>query len=253
MIWKAVLSLLLVSASLTADLQQAYQKYQQAEHTRDEEERKKLFNEALTFYLQAEPKHPSGLYYYNMANTYFQLGQYGYAILYYYKAQKLLGHDDRVAANLAISLQKAEVVQPNTSFIHRIFVEPFSYVTFSHNQKVVIVLLFLFLAFAFYSLYIWSPSAVWCRPSALFCFVVGLAFTCSLVWSEFLSPPEAVLVRATPVRVDAGMQYAPVADALSLPGMKVEIISVEKNGAWVKIRLPSGREGFVAQEYVRLI
>lgn len=233
----------------------AYERYSEAEQTKDSAQRKKLFNDALTLYLQSESEKSSGLFYYNIANTYFQLGEYGYAILYYYKAEKKLPRDSFIKNNLGVALEKAKVLEPSKTIVQEYLFDPllFFHTDFSHNEKIIISLLFLFLAFALYSLYIWSDQVRWFKKMALFFFFLVLIFVSSIAWAEFLSTPEAVLIRPTLLRVDAGGQYAPVQNAAVIPGMKVKIVTVEKNGTWLKVLLPSGAEGYIAKEYVRLI
>src|SRR5690348_2052936 len=64
----------------------AFLKYREGEGASNAQERKMAFNDALTLYLQMEGDNPSAKLCYDIANTYYQLSEYGYAILYYNKA-----------------------------------------------------------------------------------------------------------------------------------------------------------------------
>ena len=72
--------------------------------------RQKAFNQALDLYLALEHDyHPSfgnGRLYYNIGNTYYQLGQYPWAILYYERALALAPRDERVRQNLVLAQEK---------------------------------------------------------------------------------------------------------------------------------------------------
>ncbi|MBS0654487.1 MAG: hypothetical protein JSR46_01810 [Verrucomicrobia bacterium] len=229
---------------------QAFKEYEEGERASDPEVRQKAFNDALTHYLQAEPAHPSGELCFNIANTYFQLGEYGFAILYYYKAQKQLPRDQGVAANLKIALQKAGLPAPSSSFIQDYLL--YFHNKLSDNEKALLVLVFFFGAFGFASGHIWQPQTI-LRTLSIACAILGSIIFISFLWSEYFAPPEAVIVKPTEVRLAAGEQYAAVAGNPGIPGTKVEVISMEKEGNWMKVRLPSGEVGYIAKDNVRVV
>ena len=131
---------------------EGYEKYLEGERAKTPEERKKAFNDALASYLQLELKHPSGYYLYDIANCYYQLGEYGLAILYYYKAERKLPRDPKIQYNLSQALIKAGLqAQPNTIS---------NYVLFFHKklsfyERELLVLAFALFTFVFGSLAVW--------------------------------------------------------------------------------------------------
>ena len=85
--------------------------YHQGEIAKTAEQRKDAFAQALNIYQKfAEDRdleYSSGKVYYNLANTYFQLKSYPLAILYYYKALKLLSEPEIVQSPLKSALVAA--------------------------------------------------------------------------------------------------------------------------------------------------
>ncbi len=241
--------LCLYSQLLLAD-DTALKKYQEAETTNSSELRKRAFNEALTLYLRKEPEHPSEKLSFNIANTYFQLGEYGYAILYYYKALKEAPRDQQVLNNLEVALQKAGDLPKPSSFLQDYLL--FFHFKLSHNEKEIVLLVLLFLAFILFSVHIWLPQEL-LKKLGIDILMVCIIHYISMIWAEYFSTPEAVIVRSSVLRVDAGEQYAPVLGKPSVSGTKVQVLSVEQQGEWIKVRLPSGETGYIAKEYVRLI
>lgn len=247
-----VLLLLCIQPLAASNVVEAYQKYTEAERTKEPEEQKKLYNEALALYLQSEPQEPSAKFCYNLANTYFQLGEYGYAILYYYKALKVSPRDTKVEYNLQIAMQKAGVSEPPASFFKDVVL--YFHYKISHNEKIVICLGLFLLVFVLFSLHIWSSRSFGLyKRVALWMAVIALAFVLSLFWAEYLTPPVAVIVQPATVRIDAGPEYAAVPNAVAIPGVKVEVLASVNHGAWLRVRLPSGAQGYIGKEYVRII
>lgn len=252
MIWYLALFFLFSSSIHASSIEEANQKYFEAERAKDVTERKKLFNDALTLYLRSEPQNPSEKFCYNIANTYFQLGEYGYAILYYNKGLKVSPRDARIQNNLLIAMQKAGLSPPSSSFI-KDYLLSFHY-DLSHNEKVTTCLILFFLIFALLSLHIWSKQQVRVyKQLSLCCIVIASAFILSIIWANYLQTPVAVIIHPTGLRIDAGSEYKAVANAKVLPGMKVDVLASENNGAWLRVRLPSNQEGYVGKENARVI
>jgi hypothetical protein len=242
---------LFFAACLAAEespIEKAFKKYSEAERGTTPDARKKAFNEALTYYLQAEPDHPSGPLCLNIANTYFQLGEYGFAILYYYKAQAEMPRDSQVQANLRMALQKAGIDVQEPSFVEKYLL--FFHTRLSHNEKAWGALILFFIAFAIISVHIWLPQE-YLKKFAIFCTAIGAIIFTSLVWVDYFSSPQVVMVHPTELRRDAGEQYATVPCSSCVPGVKLTVIGVDQQGNWMKVMLPTGEVGYIAKEYVR--
>lgn len=229
---------------------QAYMKYREGERASTSEDRKKAFNEALALYLQMESEHPSADLNFDIANCYYQLSEYGYAILYYNRALKENPRLKVAEDNLQIALQKAGIPYTPPHFFQSYLL--FFHYRLSHNEKAITVLFMLFAAFTVLSVHSWVPNRVLKNLSYI---TLGLAilFTVSLLCADYFTPPEAVIIRPVALRRDAGEQYAPVLGMPLLTGSSVTVISQKGNGDWLKVRTNSGEEGYVSKEYARVV
>lgn len=227
---------LLLPLFLGAD-DRAFVKYKEGEKASNAMERKHAFNEALMFYLQMESESPSAALCYNIANTYYQLNEFGYAILYYNKALKQNPRFDEARTNLNIALQKVGIAPEEPNFVQTYLF--FAHYKLSHNEKAITVLFMLFCAFAFLSVHLWIPQEVF-KKVAFITMWVALFFFVSILWADYFTAPQAVVVRPVALRRDAGDEYAPVVGPPVLSGTKVTVLSEESDGNWLKVESPSG-------------
>ena len=240
---------LLLPLFMSAD-DRAFVKYKEGERASNAIERKHAFNEALTLYMQMESDSPSALLCYNIANTYYQLNEFGYAILYYNKALKENPRFSEARTNLHIALQKVGIAEQEPNFVQSYLL--FAHYKLSHNEKVMIVLFMLFFAFTFLSVHLWLPQMV-LRKLAFIAMWVALFFFASILWADYFTAPQAVVVRPVALRRDAGDEYAPVVGPPVLSGTKVTVLSEESDGNWLEVESPSGEEGYISKEYARII
>ena len=122
---------------LDSRLKEAYSLYKQGEKGETVAERKLNFNGALHIYDQLDEEyHPNfgnGKLYYDIANTYFQLGEYPWSVLYYNRALALMPRNSDAQRNLAVTLDKLNLkVPPTNSTFHQLF---FLYYDFSLPER----------------------------------------------------------------------------------------------------------------------
>lgn len=249
MLKKFCLLFLLLPLIISAD-NGALVKYKEGERASNPIERKQAFNEALERYLQMESDSPSAMLCYNIANTYYQLNEFGYAILYYNKALKENPRFDEARTNLKIALQKVGIAAEEPNFVQSYLL--FAHYKLSHNEKAITVLFMLFFAFVFLSVYLWVPQVVLKKVASIVLWVALFFFT-SIIWADYFTAPQAVIVRPVALRRDAGDEYAPVVGPPVLSGTKVTVLSVESDGNWLNVESPSGEEGYISKEYARVI
>lgn len=249
MIHKFFAIFLLLPLFLGAD-DRAFVKYKEGERASNAMERKHAFNEALTLYLQMESQSPSATLCYNIANTYYQLNEFGYAILYYNKALKENPRFDEARTNLNIALQKVGIPPEEPNFVQSYLL--FAHYKMAHNEKAITVIFMLFLAFALFSVYFWIPQVV-LKKVAFIGLWAALFFFVSILWADYFTAPQAVVVRPVALRRDAGDEYAPVVGPPVLSGTKVTVLSEESDGNWLKVESPSGEEGYISKEYARVV
>ncbi len=230
-------------------LDSAFGYYQEGERTKDLETRRKAFNEALRQYLLLESDSPSGSLLYNIGNCYYQLGEYGLSILYYYKALKLLPRNSKIRENLRACQKKAGLSESPYSLKDSI-VNFFSDRLSIDERAGIAFWLFVF-AFVMYSFYLWINFVTFKRFSLL-SFLLGLIIYFSFIWSHYFAYPEACIIHTVGLRIQPGLQYALEDSTPVLWGTKVTIVDVDSSG-WAKISLNSEKEGYVPMEDIRAI
>lgn len=235
-------------------LQTAQVSYTDGEHGTTIAQRKDNFNQALSSYQNLEkqyyPENGSGKLFFNLGNAYYQLEQYSWAALYYYKAQRLMPREDKPSFNLSLTLDKLQ--QPHSP-APTIWEKIFLIGTYlSIPEAIQLFSLIMLIIFALATFMIWSPRRFLKPLIILFCGIL-LFLAAALGYQKYIAPLNAVVVKATPVYRDAGTQFSQVQNEPLPAGVKVEILQVMPDGNWIKIQLPQGGIGFVPMDNIRLI
>ena len=235
-------------------LTEADSSYKAGEQATTIAEREKAFNQALTLYHQLEEKHQpefgSGKLYFNLANTYFQLGQYPLALLYYHKASALMPREERVTFNLKMAKEKLGLVdETKPSAFERIF---FFHTKLSLPERLEIFFWLSLIVLACCSYLIWNKKK-WVKNALIVSFSLWVLMLLSLCYTRYISPLEGLIVNPTALYRDAGFQYEKVTENPVMPGSKVEILDVLPNRKWLKITTNDGQMGYVPQESIRRI
>ena len=243
-----------VTAETKNELKKAHKEYAQGELSKVPGERQEAFNKALTYYASFEsqyrPQYGNGKLYYDLANSYFQVGQYPMAAFYYYQAQKLMPRDKKMATNLAEALKKLGIApKKEGSVFNRIF---FFHNNLSLPERLQTFFTFSFLGLLAGSLYIWNRQTALKNAAILLTFLSGVML-CSLGYTHYISPTEGILIRSSALYRDAGLQYAKVSEEPLLSGIKVEVLDVVQKGKWIKVFTPDDKLGYVPQESIRII
>lgn len=239
--------------SENSTLEEANKAYQKGELAKTREERFKYFNRSLELYKQLEDRYNpvlgDGKLYYNIANNFFQLSQYSFAVLYYYKALALRPGDEQLQQNLNRALQKLELKpeSASSSLVKQVMAHdlpiPFRLQLFA---------LFTILTFAFLSIYLWKGNGLYKnlgRLSTVFLVLI----TISIVYSAYIAPIEGVILHATALYPAPSSQYSKIGDKLIPSGQKVTVIEVKKGSEWVKISGPEEVFGYVPIDAIELI
>lgn len=226
--------------------------YQNAELAKTLSEREEGFNQSLKVYKRLESEyHPNfgnGKLYYNIANNYFQLGQYPLAAVYYLRAEKLMPNSREVNTNLGITLNKLGIQRTKTaSVFDKIF---FFHSSLSLPQKLQAMLFVATLLFILGCCLIWKPFT----GLKTIAFILGIMFLVllgSIFYSQYLSPSTAVILKANELYQDAGFQYSKVLQAPILPGSEVTVLNVM--GKWIKIKTADGVVGYIPSDGLEII
>lgn len=235
-------------------LQEADSSYYQGEAAKTIDSRKTAFNHALELYLKLDneyqPNFGNGKLDYNIANTYFQLRQYPWAILYYERARALMPREERVQSNLAITQDKLQLAHLESGNVFWSILFFHAYLSLPERLQFfsVVVLIALFSC----SVWIWRPN-LWVKRAAVVSLILLMLISLSLVYTRYLAPIEAIVVKSVELRRDAGAEYAKVTKEPIPAGTKLEVLKVSSNGKWLKVLTPKGDLGYVFNETIRLI
>lgn len=235
-------------------LAKAEKSYEKAEKSTTIAERKAGFNEVLMIYLDIDkanqPFYSSGKFYYNLANTFYQLEHYPWAALYYYRAHNLMPREDKPLQNLSITLNKLKQPAPSKPAIwQQLFLIKTS-ISLPEALQLFFVcaLICLFLGL----LIVWASSPIW--KTLLYLFLVPLTFiTIGLTYQRYFAPLEGIIIQPTYIYRDAGKQYAHILSEPLPGGMKIEILEQMPDQVWIKVITPQGTIGFIPTDNVRVI
>jgi tetratricopeptide (TPR) repeat protein len=254
--WLLVIPLICFETLLLSDsvsIKEADKNYMTGERAETVAERKSAFNAALELYKKTENEsdlsNSNGKLYYNIGNTYFQLGEYSWAILYYYKALKLRPDDERVQRNLKIALEKSGLnAQPESSILERIF--------FWHALPLPKRLQILFglslLLLILLSIFLWNRINL-SKKGMLLIGSLWLLLFCSVIYTRYFSSVDGVIIKPTLLYLGSGTEYAAVKEQPVVSGSKVQILEVLQDGQWLKVKTSSSEIGYISNNNLRII
>jgi tetratricopeptide (TPR) repeat protein len=229
--------------------EKAFSLYTKGVEDQTPEQRKKDFNNSLELYLDLASQYPSGSLYYNIGNCYFQVGEYGLAIFYYYKAKVLLPRSDLVQTNLSIALSKVGIPLPLSSFVDDYLL--CFYTKLSAYEKGLWAIGAFMLTFIFFSFYIWFSLQAF-RKCGLITLTIALLLYGSLLWQQFFVLPEAIVIRTSLLYRGPGMQYMTLPQPC-LAGTKAQVLEVADDGNWLRLQTKERGEGYISKENARLL
>lgn len=236
----------LLGYSAEEKLEEAQKSYQEGINATTYQERKQAFNQALSFYHTLEKENPqSGDLDQALGDTYFQLGDYPWAVLYYVKALK----KNKIHPTLSSQLEQASKnlgLKPSddkSNQINRWF-SPFS----QHFNILYTVILITFLSGSYL---IWRPHSFALQCTIGFAILLSLLIT-QTIFYHYFTPIEGVLIKSTglyhgPDWNQPQLTYEPL-----LSGSKVQILEITKDGNWLKIN-ETGNVGYIPTDHLRLI
>lgn len=206
---------------------------------------KDVYNNSLKSYLDYEdqyrPIHGNGKLYYNIGNSYYRLGEYPLAILYYYKSLALMPGNRELRENLNKALEKQQLPLAKEALLPVPTPEQFR-ILFGIGI-IFMVLLYIFA---------WNPTRKLKVGMVVFG-VLYLSLLGELLYSRYFEPLHGVLIRAASVYKDAGKQYAKATPDPLPAGLKVDVLDVKEEGQWLKIMSPDGVLGYVHMDSIRIL
>lgn len=214
----------------------------------------KLYPEALAEYIQLEQGGVvSAALYYNIGNCYYQLGELGYAILYYIRAQRIDPGDEDIDNNLefarqfmAVSLEGVKI-NPVTDFLDAL-VRPFTLNGLAWISSALFIFFMLLLAFVLY----FHHNNLMIRLAA---YILGGVLICSALLTTYkyrtgYMIPEGVIV-ASEARVFSGPDEDSELEFTGSYGLVFKVERQEKD--YYLVMFENKRKGWIHKSLVELI
>ena len=212
------------------------------------DERRESFNLALKKYSEIESEN-SHLYY-NIGNCYFQLEEYSWAILFYYKALTRDPRNNKILHNLQLAQKKLHLpLEQNSSIFKKVL---FFHYYLSVNEKFKLFFILNSLIMAIVSINIWFPRVLLKRV-IYFSSISIIVMLFSIFSSCFIEGVEAIIIDSTLIFKDSGKHYALVQQAPIPSGSKVEVLEVLKEGKWLKVLINNERFGYIPHQTAQVI
>lgn len=209
------------------------------------------FEAALDSFLAAEGTgYRSGPLLYNIGNTYFRLNRLGMAIVYYERARQLMPTDELLNHSSRIAQRKT-----NNRFdrIPRPFWAKWWDTIVARIGPVwmyFVGLCFYLTAAAFLGVRVWTRSRnEWLRRGIALCLLAGLPF---LSAAFIASHGQATHREAVVIDLQVDLRDLPSANATTetrvYEGLVVNLL--ERQNEWVRVGLPDGTTGWLAQNVI---
>lgn len=200
-------------------------------------------NRALQVLIQLDHGHPSAALNTAIADRYYALGQYGWAILYYRRALALEPRSQSLEMNLRKSHEPLGIP----------YSTPTGWVPISENEKIVFTLALLGGLILVLSAIVWLPNHRFLHAIAAPLALLALAACVNLLYDHYGAPVEAILVRSTLLRESPEEQGKESVSQPLLEGSVVEVLGTVDQGRWLKIQASDGRKGYVTYPSIRII
>lgn len=229
-------------------LQEANHQYRAGEAASTLKEREEAFNQALSLYSVIQQHTHSSASSLNraIADSFFQLQAYPWAILYYERALASDPNDSLALFHLQKAQAKLGIAPLHLSFFTAKW-QAFISSLFHKETLLGLVLIALMTA----SATIWLPCGRW-RLVAICFFLLTILSLFGIFFSYYFSSLEGVLVNSTSLYRSPDVSQPPIANTLLLPGQQVKILHIDPSGEWLKVEESNGMIGFVLASDLRL-
>ena len=190
--------------------------------------------------------------YANLGNTYYQLQDWGRALVYYRRTQAINPREATIAANMArIRSLRRDIQGDETAFVDSLAALTIPVMTESELT---------WFAFSFWVLFFGLVTTAVVKPGwraglrSLLIFIVTLLILSLLVWGSRLytgrfRPPAVVVEDIVTVMSGPGETYLPLYELHAAAEMRV----LEDRGDWIRFILPDQRQGWLHSTSIEVI
>lgn len=203
------------------------------------------FKEALDLYKQVDRN--NAYLFFNTGNTYLKLGQLGYAIVYYLRAERLRPRDHEITSNLEFArlLKVDKEVKNEVSMLNQILDSSFRFFSLRELFQIGIILYLTVFGCAFW--FLLGTSTKWKSIAALVGALFLFIFICHGTVTGFKTHDELFTHRAVIITTEVNAMAAPDQTAEILfsfhEGTEVVVTRSEKD--WSLVKLATGWTGWV--------
>ncbi len=213
-----------------------------------------LYPEALAEYLKLEQRGTvSAALYYNIGNCYYQMGELGYAILYYMRAQRLNPVDEDINNNLefarqfmAVSLEGVRI-NPVTDFMDAV-VRPFTLNDLAWISSGLFILFILLLAAILHFRFAGTMTR-------MMVYILGIILICSAVLTTYKYRTDYMAPKGVIVASEAGVYSGPDENReLEFTGSYGLVFKVERQEKdYYLVMFENRRKGWIHKDRVELL
>jgi len=203
----------------------------------------------LTWLVEQNPEKIDATLARHIADSYFELGQYPWALVYYGRAKALTPRDRAVQGGWQSSLQKMGI-ESNSSSSHRLFM-PFEGLL-SLQEAIALLPLCSFLSLLSFFGYVWlrrrelqGATVLW---AAMALFLAGDIF-----YSKYMMPAKAVVVAPAQLYPFPSLKAIALEQSLLVPGDLIDVIEISSDGRWLKVSTSDKRFGYAPYTALGLI
>lgn len=251
---RRLLFLIVLAAAMLFQIAQASLENAEIYNSANDFYTRKEYHEALDLYLELTNRGiQNPLLYYNLANTYFKIGNTGYAVLYFERALLLKPFDRDIRANLNHVRSKLEdKIRPlYDEGIFRLLRTLFSFLSLKITVYLEI-LLFTTLIVLLLSFLFLPHSRIRLKNPII---VIGTIYTAILIGMISQYAYERKFPQGIILQKVLDVKSSPLVESETLftlhEGTKFRLI--EGRGEWIRFSTPDGRQGWILQESVALI
>ena len=176
---------------------------------------------------------------FNIANAYFELEQYPWAVLYYARALK--NNPQNELAQNYLNLALSQLPGPKTS--------PF---TETPGHMFLWFLIILILSLLTWSLAYWLQNK---RLTVAFYIMAltALSFLSYATVVQYFTPIPAIVVESSALYRGMGDSYGYVGTHPIFAGSAIDVIDIHEAGRWLKVKTKEGTIGYLPLKSLRII
>lgn len=229
--------------------------FNQGIETKNHESANAFFSAAKDKYNEISEiqKFSNGYIFYNIANCYFMMKQYGVALLYYRKAEKLIPNDKNLKSNIIVTIKKLDdtIAKPQINKVLEIIF--FWHYSYSLSSRIIIFISSVSLFFFILTLQIFKPLHFFNWIKTIF-LIVSICVAGSIAYQYYLDNHDirgVITADSVTARKGNSESYEPSFNQPLNEGVEFRLIQTK--GEWYNIKLDNGAECWIEKNSAGII